>query len=100
MINNPVVTVIVREAHSRRVILSGGVARPGLLELEPGMTVMHAISIAGGLKDYAKRKKIFVVRGEGSQQVMIPFDYVAVMSGKDPSKDFQLQAGDMIVVPQ
>lgn len=100
LINSPVVTVIVRETHSQQVILSGGVARPGLLEIQPGMTVMHALSIAGGIREYAKRKKIFVVRGVGSEQVTLPFDYTAVISGKDPTKDFLLQPGDMIVVPE
>ena len=41
-----------------------------------------------------------MVRGEGSEQVTIPFDYEAVISGKDPTKDFLLQPGDMIVVPE
>lgn len=100
LINNPDVTVIVVETHSQQVILSGGVARPGLLEIQPGMTVMHALSIAGGIKEYAKRKKIFVVRGVGSEQVTIPFDYPAVISGKDPTKDFLLEPGDMIVIPE
>lgn len=100
LINNPVVTVIVRETHSQQVILSGGVARPGLLEIQPGMTVMHALSIAGGIREYAKRKKIFVVRGVGGEQLTLPFDYNAVISGKDPSKDFLLEPGDMIVVPE
>lgn len=100
LINSPVVTVIVRETHSQQVILSGGVARPGVLEIQPGMTVMHALSIAGGVNEYAKRKKIFVVRGTGSEQVTIPFDYQAVISGKDPSKDFLLEPGDMVVIPE
>lgn len=100
LINSPVVTVIVLETHSQQVILSGGVARPGLLEIQPGMTVMHALSIAGGIKEYAKRKKIFVVRGVGSEQVTIPFDYPAVISGKDPTKDFLLEPGDMVVIPE
>jgi len=100
LINNPVVTVIVRETHSQQVILSGGVARPGLLEIQPGMTVMHALSIAGGIREYAKRKKIFVVRDVDGEQVTLPFDYNAVISGKDPTKDFLLEPGDMIVVPE
>ncbi len=100
LINSPVVTVIVKETHSQQVILSGGVARPGLLEIKPGMTVMHALSIAGGVREYAKRKKIFVIRTVDSRQVTIPFDYTAVITGKDPSKDFLLEAGDMIVVPE
>jgi polysaccharide biosynthesis/export protein len=99
-INNPVVTVIVREVRSQRVYLVGGVARPGMVQLEPGLTAVKAIGVAGGLTDYAKRKKIFVLRQVGEEVVQLPLDYPAVLSGKNPSADVVLRSGDTIVVPE
>mgnify|MGYP005860053487 CR=1 FL=1 len=99
-INNPVVTVIVREVRSQRVYLVGGVARPGTVQMEPGLTAVKAIGVAGGLSEYAKRKRIFVLRQVGEDLVQLPLDYPAVMSGKNPAADIALRSGDTIVVPE
>ncbi len=98
-INNPVVTVIVMEVRSQRVFIVGNVAASGVLPLEPGLTVMKAIGLAGGVTEFARRKKIFVLRDNGGQQQKIPFDYQAVLSGKSPELDFELEPGDTIFVP-
>ena len=98
-INNPVVTVIVMEVRSQRVFIVGNVGASGMLPLEPGLTVMRAIGLAGGLTDFARRKKIFVLREVGGQQQKLPFDYQAVLSGKAPELDFELEPGDTIFVP-
>jgi polysaccharide export outer membrane protein len=98
-INNPVVTVIVLEIRSQRVFIIGNVASSGMLPLEPGLTVMKAIGLAGGLTDFARRKKIFVLREVAGKPHKIPFDYQAVLSGESPELDFELQPGDSIYVP-
>ena len=96
-INNPVVTVIVRQVNSRKVYLLGGVAQAGEMQLEAGMSVLQCIAKAGGLTDYAKKKKIYVVREVGGQRQKIPYDYKAVIAGE--AEDLQLRPGDMIVIP-
>jgi polysaccharide export outer membrane protein len=98
-INNPLVTVIVLEIRSQRVFIVGNVSSSGMIPLEPGLTVMRAIGLAGGVTEFARRKKIFVLREVGGQQQKIPFDYSAVLSGKDPEMDFELKPGDTIFVP-
>jgi polysaccharide export outer membrane protein len=98
-INNPVVTVIAVEIRSQRIFIVGNVSNSGMLPLEPGLTVMKAISLAGGLTEFARRKKIFVLREAGGQTQKLPFDYAAVLSGKSPELDFELLPGDTIYVP-
>lgn len=97
-INNPVVTVIVRQINSRRIFLIGGIGRPGEMLLDAGMTVLQAIAKAGGPAEYAKTKKITIVREVAGERVRIPFDYKAVLSGE--MEDVKLRSGDMIVIPQ
>lgn len=99
-INDPEVTVIVREVNSLRVYVLGGVIRPGSLRITTEMTVLQVLAESGGLSEYAKKRKIYVLRGEGSRQERLPFDYAAVLSGKTPEQNIQVQSGDTIVVPE
>lgn len=98
-INNPVVTVIVLEIRSQRVFIVGNVGASGMLPLEPGLTAMRAIALAGGLSEFARRKKIYVLRQVGGQPQKIPFDYSGVLSGETPEADIELKPGDTIFVP-
>ncbi len=99
-INNPVVTVITSEIHSQRVFLIGGVDRPGSLELRTPMTVLQVLAEAGGLTEFAKRRKIYVLRKQNGRQDRVPFDYDAVIKGHRPELNFVVQPGDTIVVPE
>ena len=64
-INVPEVAVVVREIHSKKVYVVGAVKREGPLPYTYRLTVLQALSEAGGVTDYAKRKKIYVLRTEG-----------------------------------
>ncbi|MCB1018424.1 MAG: polysaccharide biosynthesis/export family protein [Bryobacterales bacterium] len=98
-INNPVVTVIVLEVRSQRVFIVGNVGASGMLPLEPGLTAMRAIALAGGPTEFARRKKIYVLREVGGKPQKIPFDYAGVLSGETPEADIELKPGDTIFVP-
>lgn len=98
-INNPNVTVVVREIRSQLVYVTGGVMRPGSLMMRPGMRVFQALSEAGGVAEYAKTKKMYVVRDSGGKRTTIEYDYKAVMAG-EIDKDLVLRTGDTIVVPE
>jgi polysaccharide export outer membrane protein len=98
-LNNPQVTVTVTEINSRRVYVTGEVGKPGALPLLPNMTVLQAVSSCGGFTQFAKLKKIYVLRQEGGQQVKYPFNYKEVVAGKKPEDNIALQPGDIIVVP-
>jgi polysaccharide biosynthesis/export protein len=96
-INNPQVTVSVTEINSRRVYVTGEVTRPGAFTLLPNMTALQALTSAGGFTQFSNPKKIYVLRNESGKQVKHPFNYKAVLDGKQD--DIPLQPGDTIVVP-
>lgn len=98
-ITNPQVTVGVNEINSRRVYVTGEVNKPGVFPLQPGMTVLQALTNSGGFTQFAKIKGIYVLRAEDSKQVKHPFNYKDVVSGKRPELNIVLQPGDVIVVP-
>jgi polysaccharide export outer membrane protein len=78
----------------------GGLKKEGPIPMYTTMTVLQAINEAGGLTDYAKRKKIYVLRNEGGKQVRFPFDYQAVIKGEQMQQNIMLRPNDMVVVPQ
>jgi polysaccharide export outer membrane protein len=98
-VTNPQVTVIVTVINSQRVYILGEVTRPGAFPLIPGMSVLQALSSAGGFTQFAKVKSIFVRRLENGKEAKYPFNYREVISGKRPEQDILLKAGDTIVVP-
>ena len=93
------VTVIVRGITGQRIYLAGAVRKEGPVVLESAMTVLQAINMAGGLSDYAKRKKIYILRKEDGRSVKLPFDYQAVINGERTEQNIVLRPNDMIVVP-
>jgi polysaccharide export outer membrane protein len=99
-ISEPEVTVIVTASNSQKVNLMGMVSRPGAYLLTRSTTVLDAIAMAGGFKDFAKQKSIYVLRQapDGTQK-RIPFNYKEVIKGKNPDQNIPLQAGDTLVVP-
>ena len=98
-ITDPQVTVIVTQINSQRVYILGEMTRPGAYPLLPGMTVLQALSSAGGFTPFANMKKIYVLRNEGGKQEKFPFNYKDVVKGKNASENIVLKAGDQIVVP-
>jgi polysaccharide export outer membrane protein len=94
------VTVIVSEINSKKVFfVGGGIKKEGPIAYTYRMTIMQGISEAGGLTDYAKRKKIYVLRNENGRQYKLPFNYDAVLKGEHMELNLPLLPGDTIVVP-
>jgi polysaccharide export outer membrane protein len=78
----------------------GMVARPGTYLLSGSTTVLDAISMAGGFKDFAKKKSIYVLRAsQDGTQKRIPFNYKEVIKGTNPEQNVKLLPGDTVVVP-
>jgi len=98
-LTNPQVTVTVQEINSRRVYITGEVNHPGTFPLLPNMTVLQALSSAGGFTQFARLKNIYVLRSESGKQVKHPFNYKEVVKGNQPEQDIVLLPGDVIVVP-
>jgi len=95
---DPVVGVSVIAVNSKQVFLIGEVGHVGPLKISPGMTILQAIATAGGLGPYAKRKNIYIWRGEPGKQRKIRFDYNKALN-KGDMQGISLLPGDTIVVP-
>jgi polysaccharide export outer membrane protein len=96
--NNPVVTVIVVEATAPTAYVVGEVNHPGPVTLQPNMTVLQALAVAGGLKDFADAKNIRILRKSVTGQTAVPFNYRDAIRGTG-SNSVLLQPGDTVVVP-
>ena len=94
------VTVVVRQMNSRKVFITGEVARPGAYPLTSTMTVMQLIAVAGGLTEFADSKKISIMRLEGGQTKTFTFHYNDVAQGKRRQENLVLKPGDTVVVPE
>lgn len=98
-INNPEVTVVVSAVNSKKVYVLGAVKKESPIPYTYRMTIMQALSEAGGLTDYAKRKKIYVLRNVNGRDFRIPFDYDAVVRGQRMETNIELLPGDTLVIP-
>jgi polysaccharide biosynthesis/export protein len=96
---DPEVSVIVREVHSKKVYLVGAVRHAGTFDLKYPMTVLQCLTEAGGPTDFAKKKKIYVLRTEGGKEFRFPFNYEAVLRGEMMEQNIWIMPNDMIVVP-
>jgi polysaccharide export outer membrane protein len=99
-ISEPEVTVIVQDNKSQRINVLGMVARPGSYLLAGSETVLDAIAMAGGFRDFAKQKSIYILRSsEDGAQKKLPFNYKEVIKGKNPEQNIRLLPRDTVVVP-
>ena len=97
---DPNITVGVKTINSRKVFITGGVVKPGAIDLLVPLDVMSLISIAGGLKEYVNGKNITILRTEGGKQTAIKFNYKEVAEGKNLRQNIPLKPGDNVVVPE
>jgi len=99
-ISDPQVTVIVNQVNSLSFNVVGEVLKPGYYPLTRRMTVLDAIAISGGFRDFAKIKKIYILRTEADgKQVKLPFNYKNVIKGKNAQQNIEMQPHDTLVVP-
>jgi polysaccharide biosynthesis/export protein len=98
-ISDPRVTVTVATINSRKVYVLGEVARPGAVPLAPEMTVLQALTSAGGPTPYAKASKMYILRTQNGAQNKLAFNYKEVVKGKNTEQNIPLHPGDTVVVP-
>ncbi|MGE5644582.1 MAG: polysaccharide biosynthesis/export family protein [Acidobacteriota bacterium] len=94
-INNPQVMVAVQAVRSKRYFMSGEIFRPGAYPLASRVTVFDAITMAGGFREFANRKKITIVRGTKRMK----FNWKEVVKGKNLQQNIYLENGDHVIVP-
>jgi len=99
-IAEPEVTVIVQESKSQKFNILGQVNRPGSFPLTNSLTVLDAIAVAGGFRDFAKQKSIYVLRqNPDGTQSRLPFNYKDVIKGRESQQNVRIQPNDTIVIP-
>ena len=98
-LEQPRVTVVVTQVNSRRYFVLGEVTRAGAFPLLPNMTVLQALSSAGGFTQFANSKNVYVLRVENGKQNKLPFNYRDVVKGRNAEQNILLKPGDTIVVP-
>jgi polysaccharide export outer membrane protein len=106
-VNAPVVTVTLGESSTLRVYVVGEVQKPGEFPLLGRTTVMQALALAGGFREYAKTEEIKVLRQElsvsggrpKSREIVLSVNYKAVAQGQNLHQNYALKPGDVIVVP-
>jgi polysaccharide export outer membrane protein len=95
----PNVTVIVMEANSFKVYVSGQVKNPGVLKLRSETSLAQVISMVGGFSDWANQSKIIIIRKENGKEKRFTVNYKKIVKGKDLSLNILLKPGDTIIVP-
>jgi len=96
--NNPTVTVIVVEAVASQVFVMGEVSHPGSMQLHGPTTILQAIAMAGGFKDFANTKDVRVLRPNDNGTIQqLKFNYRDVLNGE--AKPLYLRSGDTVIVP-
>jgi len=94
-INNPEIIISVQAVRSKRYYVTGEVNRPGAYPLVTPTTVLEALTLAGGFREFANKKNITILRG--TQR--LKFNYNDVVKGKNLSQNILLEHGDYIIVP-
>ena len=97
-VRRPQVSALVKEFNSKKVFVFGEVSKPGSFSYEEGMTIIHAISQAGGLTRSAAKNSVNVTRVVDGKEVKLPVKVEDIVIGRE--KNFQLAPGDIIFVPE
>ena len=92
-------TIIINQLGSLKYYVVGEVARPGMFNMPSQLTVLQALSLAGGLETFADEDSIIIIRGHGKDTTKILFDYSDVKKGKHLEQNILLDRGDVILVP-
>jgi polysaccharide biosynthesis/export protein len=93
----PRVNVVLDEAAAEMVSVIGEVTRPGRYRVREAPTILAALSQAGGLTEFARKDRLFVLRG-GSDPQRVRIRYDQLTRGEDLSLGFRLRPGDVVIV--
>lgn len=103
-VEDPNVTVVVKQINSRKVFITGMVGKPGAYPLGGTMTIAQLIALAGGLNEYADKEHITVVRGRDKRPDGTPWsyqiNYIELLKRiRLNQNNLELKPGDTVLVP-
>jgi polysaccharide export outer membrane protein len=106
LVEDPSVSVIVKQINSRKVFITGQIGKPGVYPIGTHLTVVQLIAMAGGLTEYAKQKDIVIIRDApggagrpGAKSTTFRFNYEDVQKLKNLASNIELKPGDTVIVP-
>ena len=106
LVEEPSVTVMVKQINSRKVFITGQVSKPGAYPFGTRMTVLQLIAMSGGLGEFARGKEILILRENpgtagrpGAQPTTFKFNYDDVRKGRNLTSNIDLKPGDTVIVP-
>ncbi|MBW2261682.1 MAG: polysaccharide biosynthesis/export family protein [Deltaproteobacteria bacterium] len=97
-LKNPQVSVLVEEYNSKRIHVLGEVKKPGTFSYEEDMSVVHAITLAGGFTPLAKESRVSITRKVEGKEIVFVVDMQKIVKNK--STNVPLQAGDIVYIPE
>ncbi len=92
-------SIIVTQMGSMQFYVLGKVAKPGMFNIHTELSVLQALTMAGGLTPFAKESDIVIVRTQGGRTIRLPFQYDQVKAGRKLEQNIILQRGDVVLVP-
>ncbi len=95
----PQVTITVSQANSARFFVIGEVTTSGAFPLAGRITILQALALAGGFREFAKRERIVVIHERHGERKAIPFNFRDLEAGIRLEQNLVLQPGDTIIVP-
>ena len=96
-VDNPTVTVTVKEANSYRVFISGEVKQPGIVRIRSEVTLVNLIIMVGGFTEWANKRKILIRTKENGKEKRITANYNKIIDGDIP--DIVIKPGDTVIIP-
>ena len=98
-VEDPTITVVIKAINSRKVFITGMVAKPGPYPLMGPTTILQLLAVAGGVLEFADSEEISLVRTENGTPVSYKVNYKELARGKNLKQNIELKPGDTIVVP-
>lgn len=89
---------VVNITETRQLSVLGLVAKPGNYPFQEGLTLVQAVSLAGGLKPFARPTRVTLTRTTAKGRQTFVIDLEAIISGE--RKDVELAPGDVVFVPE
>jgi polysaccharide export outer membrane protein len=95
---DPQVSVLVKEYNSKKIFVFGEVQKPGTFPYQDGMSVVQAVTLAGGFTKTASQNSTSVTRHVGGTETKIRVSVQDIALGK--ASNFTLEPGDIVYVPE
>lgn len=98
LLRNPQVTVLIKDQTSKKIYILGQVGHPGTFNYTPSMSVVEAITVAGGFTGLAAKNDTTITRNDSGKKMIVRVPVADIGEGKAPN--VYLRPGDIISVPE